>query len=189
MTNDLALIGLIAGIVYLVIAIMAVKRWRRIAEQRAQAGEGRVVLNIEEAAPQEGELTADRMHRLAGLCATIGRRVFDEELDFTVGSIARLDRAVVAGWGDRPAEAINPLVLLSVGAYVGEVLVRSTRGRWVSGMSEAEPATILLLAPDDEAVSVSPFLLVREKFEKMYRFDMAIAFTALEQKLKELRVA
>jgi hypothetical protein len=28
---------------------------------------------------------------------------------------------------------------------------------------------------------------VQEKFQKMYGFDLSIAFTALEQKLKELK--
>lgn len=190
-TDYLALFGLIAGGVYLIIAIVALIRSRgRQAE--ADPGPGRVILSIEdESALSEGEPTSDRMHKLAAICASIARGTFGEEFDFTVESIARVDRAIIAGWADAAEanKAIPDDVILSFGAYIGEVLVRRTRGRWVSGWTEAEPATVLFLGPKDEAVNVSPFLLVREKFANMYRFDLPIAFTALEQKLKELMTA
>jgi hypothetical protein len=128
------------------------------------------------------------MHKLAAICASTGRRAFGEEFDFTVESVARVDRAIVAGWGEHEG-GVSDDVLLSFGAYLGEVLVRRTRGRWVSGWTEADPAEVLFLGPNDDTVNVSPFRLVREKFEKMYKFDLSIAFTALEQKLKELRAA
>ncbi len=104
-------------------------------------------------------------------------------------SIARLDRAIVKGWGDSGEDVSNE-VILSFGAYLGEILVRRTRGRWVSGMTEMEPAAILFLGADEsDAVSFSPFMLIREKFNNMFRFDLAMALTALEQKLKEANAA
>jgi hypothetical protein len=145
-----------------------------------------VILSIEDNALIEGEITSDRMHKLAGICASIGRRAFAEDFDFTVESITRLDRAITAGWGESDEDP-DPDVLLSFGAYVGEVLVRRTRGRWVSGLTETDPAAVLFLAPNNETVSVSPFLLVREKFGNIYKFDLSIAFIALQQKLKELK--
>jgi hypothetical protein len=184
--NILAILGLVIGCVYLVLAIVA--RGRRSEEHEEEERSGRMILNIEDDMLVAGESTADRMKKLAGISASLGQRVFGEELDFTVESIGRLDRAILRGWGDGEHEP-DPGVILSFGAYLGEVLVRRTRGRWVSGMSEAEPATVLLLGPKEEAVSVSPFLLVREKFGNMYKFDLSIAFTALEQKLKELMTA
>ncbi len=189
MTDYLAILGMIAGGAYLVMAVLAFNRSRQRHAEAAQSGSAQVILSIEDAGLQEGESTSDRMHKLAGFCASIGRRVFAEDFDFTVESLARVDRVIVAGWGNVEPDEINPMVIQSFGAYVGEVLSRRTRGRWVSGMTDSDPATILFLAPNDETVSVSPFLLVREKFERMYQFDLSIAFTALEQKLKELKVA
>ena len=185
-TNILAILGLIAGCAYIVLAIVAFGRSRRRHAEEPETG--RMILNIEDDMLVDGESTSDRMKKLAGICASLGQRVFGEDFDFTVVSIARLDRAILRGWGENDDE-VNPQVLLSFGAYIGEVLVRRTRGRWVSGMTEADPATVLLLGPKDETVSVSPFMLVREKFDNMYKFDLSIAFTALEQKLKELKAA
>ncbi len=185
LTDFLAILGLIAGVAYLAMAVFAFGRSRR-RHADVEPQNGRVILSIEDDALIEGEATSDRMHKLAGICASIGRRAFAEEFDFTVESIGRVDRAILAGWGESQQE-YDPDVLLSFGAYVGEVLVRRTSGRWVSGLTETDPAAVLFLAPNNEAVSVSPFLLVREKFDNMYKFDLSIAFTALEQKLKELK--
>lgn len=189
LTDYLAILGMIAGIAYLVMAVVAFNRSRRRRDDARQADNGRVILSIEDGGLVEGESTADRMHKLAAICASIGRRAFGEEFDFSVESITRVDRAIARAWGDADVDEVDAMVLDSFGAYVGEVLVRRTRGRWVSGIAQSEPASILLLVPGGETVSVSPFLLVREKFAKPYRFDLAIAFTALEQKLKELKAA
>lgn len=188
LTDYLALLGLVAGAIYLIMAALASKR-TRARESAHDPHAGRVILSIEDqSALVEGEATADRMHKLAAICASTGRRAFGEELDFTVESIAKIDRAIMSGWGDKEGP-IDPDVLLTFGAYVGEVLVRRTRGRWVSSLIEDDPGTVLFLGPGDETVNVSPFMLVREKFENMYKFDLSIAFTALEQKLKELKAA
>lgn len=186
LTDFLAILGLIAGAAYLVLAIFAFGRSRQRHAEPDPHDDGRVILSIEDDALIEGEATSDRMHKLAALCASIGRRTFAEDFDFTVESITRVDRAITAGWGEADGEW-DADVILSFGAYVGEVLVRRTRGRWVSGLTDADPASVLFLAPNNETVSVSPFLLVREKFDNMYRFDLSIAFIALEQKLKELK--
>lgn len=185
LTDFLAILGLIAGVAYLVLAFFAFGRSKR-RHAESVPHDGRVILSIEDDGLIEGEATSDRMPKLAAICASIGRRVFAEDFDFTVESISRLDRAIMTGWGDSEGEH-NPDVLLSFGAYVGEVLVRRTRGRWVSGLTESDPAAVFFLGPNNETVSVSPFLLVREKFDNMYKFDLSIAFTALEQKLKELK--
>lgn len=187
LTDFLAILGLIAGAAYLVLAVLAFGRTRR-RQAASDTQNGRVILEIEDDALIEGETTADRMHKLAAICASIGRRVFAEDFDFTLESIARLDKAIVKGWGEGEKE-YDPDLILAFGAYMGEVLVRRTRGRWVSALTGTDPAIILLLGPNDETVSVSPFMLVREKFENMYGFDLPIAFTALEQKLKELKAA
>jgi hypothetical protein len=185
----LALFGLIVGGVYLVMALVA-RRRLRAREATAEPEGGRVILSIEDDSSLiEAEPTSDRMHKLAAICASVGRHAFGEDFDFSVESIALLDRAITAGWGEMGNTSVAADVLLSFGAYLGEVLVRRTRGRWVSGWTEEEPATVLFLGPKDETVNVSPFLLVREKFDNMYTFDLAIAFTALEQKLKELMAA
>ncbi len=190
LTNFLAILGLVAGAAYIVLAIVAFGRSRRRHAELPEVTTGRIILNIEDDMLIDAEPTADRMKKLAAICASLGRRVFGEEFDFTVESIGRLDRAIIRGWGDlEEDQEVSQDVLLSFGAYLGEVLVRRTRGRWVSGLTDNDPATVLFLGPNDETVSVSPFMLVREKFDNMYKFDLPIAFTALEQKLKELKAA
>jgi hypothetical protein len=185
-TNYLAILGLLAGGAYLVLAVVAFNRSRHRHDDVSEEDAGRLVLTFEENPLIEGEPTPERMRKLAGICAAAGRRVFAEDLDYSVESIPRLERAIMIGWGDSDGE-ISEDVILSFGAYVGEVLVRRTRGRWVSGITDSEPASVMFLSPEDDPVSVSPFLMIREKFEKMYAFDLSIAFTALEQKLRELK--
>ncbi len=186
-----ALLGLVAGIAYLVLAAVSYGRSRRRSEEAAS--EGKVVFSFEPTAILvEGEPTDERMRKLSTICASIGRKVFNEEFDYSVDSIARLDRIIVAGWGSEDPSMtvdVDPQVIIACGAYLGEVLVRRTRGRWVTGMTDLDPANVFFLANGDQTVSVSPFLLIRETFANMYRFDLAIAFTALEQKLKELKAA
>lgn len=190
LTDLLALLGLIVGAAYLVLAVVAFNRSRsrHDDESLTQESGNRVILNLDETPIViEGEPTHARMRKLATMCVSTSRRAFKEDFDYTMESVARLDRAIVKGWGDSDEEVSNE-VILSFGAYLGEILVRRTRGRWVSGMTDSEPAAILFLGADEnDAVSFSPFMLVREKFNNMFKFDLSIAMTALEQKLKEAR--
>lgn len=142
---------------------------------------------FEDALLIEGEPVWERMGRVARFCAGLVEKHFGEELDFTPESLAVLDRVVVSGWGTQGGPDSVPVnVRITFGAYIGEILVRRTPGRWVSSFSEEQPATVLFLDPDDKMVAnVSPFLLVREKFSNMYRFDLSVAWAALEQKLGE----
>ena len=192
LTDLLALLGLIVGVIYLVLAVVAFNRSRsrHEAHSAADAPGDAVVLNLA-ANPivSEAEPTPVRMRKLAAVCVATSRRAFAEDFDYTMESVARLDRAIVKGWGDSSEEVSNEVVL-SFGAYLGEILVRRTRGRWVSGMTDLEPAAVLFLGADEnDVVSFSPFMLVREKFNNMFKFDLSIAVTALEQKLKEARAA
>ena len=92
-TNILAILGLIAGCAYIVLAIVAFGRSRRRHAEEPETG--RMILNIEDDMLVDGESTSDRMKKLAGICASLGQRVFGEDFDFTVESIARLDAAQV----------------------------------------------------------------------------------------------
>jgi hypothetical protein len=192
LTDLLALLGLVVGVAYLVLAVVAFNRSRhRHSEHDAdRSGSDSVVLNlVANPMVSDGEPTPVRMRKLAGVCVATSRRAFGEDFDYSMESITRLDRAIVKGWGDSDTEVSNEVVL-SFGAYLGEVLVRRTRGRWVSGMTDLEPAAVLFLGADEnDVVSFSPFMLVREKFNNMFKFDLSIAVTALEQKLKEGRAA
>jgi hypothetical protein len=182
----LAIAGIVLGGIYLVLAMIAPRRSQSDAADDSEAG-GKLVLSFEENPLIEEEPTPERMRKLAAYCASGGKRFFGEELDYSVESIPRLERVIVAGWGTGDATA-SENAILAMGAYLGEILVRRTRrGRWVSGITDKDPASVMFLLKDDDAVSVSPFLLAREKFEKPYGFDLAIAFTALEQKLRELK--
>lgn len=187
----LAILGVLVGAAYLVVAIVSVvrARGRRVDPAAVDGQGGRLVLNLMDGA-QDEELTSERMRRMAGLCAQFGGRVFGEHLDYSIESVGRLDRMIMAGWGssssvENPGEG----VIESLGAYLGEVLIRRSRGRWVTSVNDQEPGMILFLPRDegDESQTVSPFMLIREKLGNLYGYDLAIAYTALEQKLRELK--
>lgn len=148
--------------------------------------EGEDFSPFEDALLTEGEPPWERMGKIARLCVSGVEKHFGEKLDYTPASISQLDRVILSGWGEKKGEI--PLnVSVSFGAYLGEVLARRTSGRWVSGITEEEPASILFLRGGEEAVaSVSPFMLIREKLADPWNFDLSLAWTALDQKLKEL---
>lgn len=153
--------------------------------------QGRELLPYEDGVMIEGEPTWERMGKIARLCAAAVERHFGENLDFTPESLAKVDRVIVSGWGkDEPGREVPVNVRVSFGAYLGEMLVRRSPGRWVSGWSEEEPATVLFLDRKDEMLAnVSPFRLVDQKFTNMYRFDLSVAWAALEQKIREAGVS
>ena len=151
--------------------------------------EGRTLLSFEEAVMVEGEPAWERMGKIARLCASAVERHFGEHLDFTPESIKILDRVMLSGWGKAKGIDEIPLnVRISFGAYLGEILARKTAGRWVSGFTEEEPASILFLDDQDEALTnVSPFHMVHEKLANPWKYDLSLAWAILDQKLKEIR--
>lgn len=121
-----------------------------------------------------GEPTPDRMSKVAAICVDLAQSHFDVRLDYDPESIARIDRMIDEGFGSgAPAEAIDDLAML-YGAYIGEIIVRRTRGRWVSGFSREEPASILYLGIGDEVqASVNPFGSVRDKLRDPAGVDLS----------------
>lgn len=186
----IAWIAIATAALYFIVALVTwpQRRRQRLAEASAEP-DSQAVLNIIDRPILVDEPTPDRMRKLAGMFAAIAARVWNEPFDFTIESVAAVDRAIVTGWGADTPE-VDYDVRLAFGAYLGEVLVRRTRGRWVTGFSDEDPASILLLSPGkDDAINFSPFLVVNEKFTNPAGFDLPVAFTALEQKLKELQAA
>ncbi len=124
-----------------------------------------------------GEPTPDRMVKVAGHCVDLVRTHFGEQLDYSSESIETLDRIVESGWsGGKGSVELTTIF----GAYFGEVVVRKTRGRWVSGFSPEEPGTILYVGLGDAVLaSVSPFRPVTEKFADPAGFSLATAWSTL----------
>lgn len=194
-TTLLSLIFFVVGIVLFGVAYAARQRVRASAEaaESARISGGRILLNIEPTTILTHEEPSDvRMKKLADICATAGRRSFGEELDYSMSSISRIDRVIQRGWGNT-TEQPSPDVVTALGAYIGEVLARNSRGRWVSDLTYLDPATLLFVprnvAPEEDVIRVSPFMMVREKFANMRGYDLSAAFTATEQKLKELNAS
>lgn len=185
----LAILGLFVGAIYLVLAVVAFNRSRSRHAESAAVGGGRIILSFEDGRADE-ELTSERMRRMAAICSATGKKVFAENLDYTLESVARLERIIMVGWGESDEEP-KPEVIESFSAYIGEVLVRRSKGRWVTSVGDDYPGMILFLPREEgeEALTVSPFLLIEEKFKNLYGYDLSIAYTALEQKLRELRSA
>src|SRR5688500_10188812 len=98
----------------------------------------------------EGEPVWERMGKLSRFCVELVARHFGETLDYSPGSIRQLDRIILSGWGDNiRVDEIDPGVVQTLGSYVGEILVRRTSGRWVSGLSDDDPGAVLFLNPDE----------------------------------------
>ncbi|MCC7438714.1 MAG: hypothetical protein IT211_09500 [Armatimonadetes bacterium] len=191
-TTLLSIIFLLTGIALFGIAYAAWQRARANAEAERISG-GRILLNIEPTTILTHEEPSDvRMKKMADICASVGRRSFGEELDYSVASISRMNRMIQRGWGKNGA-APSDNTVTAMGAYIGEVLARNSRGRWVSDLTYVDPATLLFVprnvAPEEDVIRISPFMMVRQKFAKMHGYDLAAAFTATEQKLKELNAA
>ena len=154
-----------------------------------EQSEGHQLYSFEDALLIEGEPVWKSMKKVATFCAELVEKHFGEHLDFSPQSMKVLDRVIHSGWStdnDDGAAQVPIKVQVTFGAYIGEVLVRQTSGRWVSGFTDEEPATILFIDRKDEMIAnVSPFLFVREKFAHLHRFDLSIAWAALEQSLTE----
>ena len=135
----------------------------------------------------EGEPVWERMGKLSRFCVELVARHFGETLDYSPGSVAQIDRLIISGWGDNiRVDEIDTGVVQTLGSYIGEILVRRTSGRWVSGLSDDDPGAILFLNPDESIrLSFSPFLFVRQKFVDPYGFDLSVAWAILEQQIAE----
>ncbi len=135
----------------------------------------------------EGEPTWDRMTKIAAICVSLARKHFGETLDYSPESLAVVDRIIMSGWGYDGIK--NPKTDLTTlfGAYLGEIVVRRTRGRWVSGFSDEEPASILYVGTGDRVqASFSPFMMIREKFQDPTGLDLALLPNLLEQIVSEV---
>lgn len=149
--------------------------------------EGQPLFPFEDALMVEGEPAWDRMGKIARFCVSTVEKHFGEVLDFSAESVKVLDRVILSGWGEESQGKISLNVRILFGAYLGEILARKTSGRWVSGLEEEEPASILFLDKSDQALaSVSPFMMVGQKLANPWTFDLSLAWTALDQKLKEI---
>lgn len=135
----------------------------------------------------EGEPTWDRMTKVAAICVSLARKHFGETLDYSPESLAVVDRIILSGWGTDGIENPSTDLTSVFGAYVGEIVVRRTRGRWVSGFSDDEPATILYVGTGDRVqASFSPFMMIREKFRDPRGPDLALLPSLLEQIVSEV---
>ncbi len=58
------------------------------------------------------------------------KQIFGKDFNGSVASLAEVDRIITDSWGANPPQAMQPVVS-SFGAYVGEILIKETGGRWV----------------------------------------------------------
>src|SRR5688572_8003907 len=95
----------IAGLYLIAAAITWPRRRRQRLAEAAAEPDHTAVLNLVDRPPLQDEPTPDRMRKLAGIFAAIAARVWSEPFDFTVESMAAVDRAIVTGWGDDAPDA------------------------------------------------------------------------------------
>jgi hypothetical protein len=100
----------------------------------------------------------ERMNIGAHICEAAARDAFEVELDHTTASIALLDALIARGWSNGTDathvsrhEAYDPAFVM--GAYVGDVFVRTGRAEWQWKNSE-------------------PFIYFRNTKQKVSPFDL-----------------
>ncbi|MFZ1571354.1 MAG: hypothetical protein WAT89_01295, partial [Candidatus Kapaibacterium sp.] len=100
-----------------------------------------------------------RMKKVATIFISIVKKDFDLTLDMTYNSINLLDEVISNEWGYTTKPIPNE-VILGFGAYLGEIIKNQSKGRWVSGFSDENPATIFYLPKNEQSdsISISPFL-------------------------------
>ena len=89
-----------------------------------------------------GEL-ATYMAGLAELFVDLASKVGGVALDYSEGSVASLDPWVDGLWdpkGPKPSEAQLDSNTKLIGAYLGEVMIRTIGGRWVWSLDPKQPA-------------------------------------------------
>jgi hypothetical protein len=79
--------------------------------------------------------------------------------DQSLYGLERLELACQALLGSQPAPFIPPNLLLVLGAYLGETLRHTQRGRW-----HGDPAKLLTMRVRAEGHTWHPFRLLRERF-------------------------
>ena len=135
----------------------------------------------------EGEPTWTRMSKVAAICVALARKHFGESLDYSPESLNVVDRIILSGWGNDGVEEPSTDLTTTFGAYLGEIIVRRTRGRWVSGFSDEEPASILYVGTGDRVqANFSPFMMVREKFRNPNGLELGLLLNLMTQIISEV---
>jgi len=136
----------------------------------------------------EHEAAHIRMKKIASMFVANAKKNFDKEFDFSATSLELLDEIIEKEWGGK--EAPNH-VIAAFGAYLGEIIKGQSRGRWVSGITEQDPATIMYLPKneDAESINISPFMIIRDKFANPDKYSISTAFIAVIQTLKSEKLA
>jgi hypothetical protein len=97
--------------------------------------------------------TPDNARKLADIVVSAARNVSGEDLDFSVGSLAAVDKIIEGFRSEGLAAAQIAETLFSFGCYVGEVLVAQAGGVWrvtadTSMASFANASMVVELGPD-----------------------------------------
>ena len=127
-----------------------------------------------------------RMKKVATIFISIVKKDFDLTLDMTYNSINLLDEVISNEWGYTTKPIPNE-VILGFGAYLGEIIKNQSKGRWVSGFSDENPATIFYLPKNEQSdsISISPFLIIRDKFNNHLKYSITTAFDVIMKILEE----
>lgn len=100
----------------------------------------------------------ERMELAAKVCEAAARDSFRIHLDYSLESLTVLDGLIDREFKSNVATDDVGLVLA---AYVGEVLVRQHKAKWLQPVSDEQPKLRL----PDHAEAISPFELVDEKLK------------------------
>jgi hypothetical protein len=74
---------------------------------------------------------ATEMRRVADVLVGAAKAAGELGLDYSPASVLLLDDFIEEGWGPRPKRGTYESMIPAIGAYVGEVLVAQTQGRWI----------------------------------------------------------
>jgi hypothetical protein len=101
---------------------------------------------------------AESAARHAALAVELFRQEFDSDLDFTPGSLEALDGQIESLREDGYSAEDVAEALFVIGCYVGEVMVRALRGRWMptarTALARVSPWPMVVLLADGSAWDV-----------------------------------
>jgi hypothetical protein len=114
---------------------------------------------------------ATRLESLAAECVALVARQFGRRLDWTVESLEELDAVCVDLLADGPLEEQRlELWWNLIGAYTGEVLIRSHDGRWITHDSMSGVPAISVLGLTGFPFGIASRVLAGEDFKSLASF-------------------
>jgi hypothetical protein len=115
------------------------------------------------------------MRNIAGECVTLVAQEFGRQLDWSLDSLAVLDRVCTSLLKDGPLAGDRlDLWWRLIGSYTGEVTIRAYGGQWISTEKQPEEYAISALGVTGFPFRTANRILTGEQFKSLASFARAL---------------